>query len=206
MNKHFIVNVGRQLGSGGRVIGSQIAKDLGIKFYDKELLDLAAQQSGFDKRFFERNDEHKGALKAIAGTLTPLFGNNLPYVNQLSEESLFKFQSDAIRSAAKAGSCVFVGRCADYVLRDMSNTVNVFISADLNDRIKRLADMRNISEKEAEKLCIKGDERRASYYNYFSSKIWGAAASYDLCINSSALGIDAAVKFIEQFISLKLNL
>lgn len=206
MDKHFIVNVGRQLGSGGRVIGNQIAKDFGIRFYDKELLDLAAQESGFDKRFFERNDEHKGTLKVIAGSLAPLFGNNLPYVNQLSEESLFKFQSDAIRSAAEEGSCVFVGRCADYVLRDRADTVSVFITADLPDRVKRLAALRKVSEKEAERLCIKGDERRASYYNYYSSKTWGAAASYDLCINSSALGIEETTKLVEEFIVKKLSL
>ncbi len=118
MKKHIIINVGRQLGSGGRIIGNRIAEDFNIKFYDKELLDLAAKESGFNKKFFERNDEHKGFLKVLFSSFAPIFGNSDPYANQLSDESLFKFQSDAIRKAAEQDSCVFVGRCADYILRD----------------------------------------------------------------------------------------
>lgn len=205
MKRHFIVNVGRQLGSGGRIIGSRIAKDFDIKFYDKELLDLAAQESGFDKKFFEHNDEHKGFLKALYGTFAPIFGCNAPYANQLSDESLFKFQSDAIRKAAAQGSCVFVGRCADYILRDMDNCVNVFITADMSDRIKRVCSRNNITEKEAERLCLNGDEKRASYYNYYSAKTWGCADSYDLCINSSILGIDETTDLIEDFIMKKIS-
>ena len=99
MKKHIIINVGRQLGSGGRIIGNRIAEDFNIKFYDKELLDLAAKESGFNKKFFERNDEHKGFLKVLFSSFAPIFGNSDPYANQLSDESLFKFQSDAIRKA-----------------------------------------------------------------------------------------------------------
>lgn len=192
------------MGSGGRIIGNRIAKDFEIKFYDKELLDLAAQESGFDKRFFERNDEHKGFMKALYGTFAPLFGGSTPYANQLSDESLFKFQSDAIRKAASQSSCVFVGRCADYILRDMENCVNIFITADMPDRIKRVCERHGITEKEAEKRCLEGDEKRASYYNYYSAKIWGSAESYDLCINSSILGIGETTDLIEDFIMKKL--
>ena len=204
MKKHFIVNIGRQLGSGGRIIGSKIAKDFEIKFYDKELLNLAAQESGFDKKFFERNDEHKGFIKVIYSTFSPLLGGGNPYTNQLSDESLFKFQSDAIRKAAAQESCVFVGRCADYILRDMENCINVFITADMSDRIKRVCERHNITEQEAEKRCLAGDEKRASYYNYYSAKTWGNAASYDLCINSSILGIEETTDLIEDFIMKKL--
>lgn len=204
MRKHFIVNIGRQLGSGGRIIGSKIAKDFEIKFYDKELLNLAAQESGFDKKFFERNDEHKGFIKVIYSTFSPLLGGGNPYTNQLSDESLFKFQSDAIRKAAAQESCVFVGRCADYILRDMENCINVFITADMSDRIKRVCERHNITEQEAEKRCLAGDEKRASYYNYYSAKTWGNAASYDLCINSSVLGLEETTDLIEDFIMKKL--
>ena len=103
MKKHIIINVGRQLGSGGRIIGNRIAEDFNIKFYDKELLDLAAKESGFNKKFFERNDEHKGFLKVLFSSFSPIFGNSDPYANQLSDESLFKFQSDAIRKAYLGG-------------------------------------------------------------------------------------------------------
>ena len=206
MSKHIIINVGRQLGSGGRIIGNRIAKDFDIKFYDKELLDLAAKESGFDKRFFERNDEHKGFLKLLFSPFAPLFGSSNPYANQLSDESLFKFQSDAIRKAAQEHSCVFVGRCADYILRDFPDKVDIFITADMADRVKRVSELMGISEKEAEKQCVEGDEKRASYYNYYSAKTWGAASSYDFCINSSALGIDATTDIIEDFISQKLKI
>ncbi len=205
MKKHFIVNVGRQLGSGGRIIGSRIAKDFDIKFYDKELLDLAAQESGFNKKFFERNDEHRGFAKTIYSAFAPIFGNSTPYTNQLSDESLFKFQSDAIRKAAAQDSCVFVGRCADYILREMENCINIFITADMPDRIKRICERHHITEQEAEKRCIAGDEKRASYYNYYSAKTWGTADSYDLCINSSILGIDETTDIIEDFIMKKLS-
>lgn len=206
MRKHIIINVGRQLGSGGSIIGNRIAEDFNIKFYDKELLDLAAKESGFNKKFFERNDEHKGFLKILFSSFAPIFGSSDPYANQLSDESLFKFQSDAIRKAAEQDSCVFVGRCADYILRDYPNTVNVFITADMPDRIKRVCEMLHITEKEAEKKCIEGDEKRSEYYNYYSAKTWGSAASYDLCINSSALGIKATVDIVEDFIAQKLKL
>lgn len=207
MSKHIIINVGRQLGSGGRIIGDRLAKDFGIKFYDKELLDLAAKESGFDKRFFERNDEHKGFLKILFSPFAPIFGNSSnPYANQLSDESLFKFQSDAIRKAAEQHSCVFVGRCADYILRDFPNKVDIFITADMPDRVKRVSELLHINEKEAEKKCVEGDENRAQYYNYYSAKTWGRAESYDLCINSSVLGLDATTEFIEDFITKKLGL
>lgn len=201
MKKHLIINVGRQLGSGGRIIGNRIAKDLGIKFYDKEILDLAAQESGFDKKFFERNDENKGFLKTLFSSFSSLGGDNNPYANQLSDESLFKFQSDAIRKAAEKESCVFVGRCADYILRDMPNCINIFVTADMDDRVKRISSLLNISQKEAEKMCNDGDKNRANYYNFYTAKSWGKATSYDLCINSSVLGIDATIELIEDFIA-----
>lgn len=206
MDKHIIINVGRQLGSGGRVIAARIAKDFGIRFFDKELLDLAAEESGLNKRFFEHSDERKGLRKFVYSSFAPLLGNSQPYENGLSSESLFKFQSDAIRRAAERGSCVFVGRCADYVLRDMSCIVNIFITADMDDRVERLSSLAGISLKEAEQLCVDGDARRAKYYNYYSSKTWGSASSYDFCINSSRLGIDGTVVLIEDFIRKRFDL
>lgn len=203
MEKHFIINVGRQLGSGGRIIGRKLSEHFGIKFYDKELLDLAAQESGFSKEFFERNDEHKGFLKGF-GPFSVLFGHSSPYANQLSDESLFKFQSDAIRKAARKDSCVFVGRCADYILRDRTDCVNIFITADMPDRVKRICGLSGVTEKEAEKLCREGDRKRAEYYNYYTAKTWGHATAYDLCVNSSILGIEATTEMIETFVTQKL--
>lgn len=205
-DRHIIINVGRQLGSGGRDIGRMLAQEFGATYYDKELLNLAAQESGFSKEFFERNDERKGFLRsflhlpyAIGSSSTNFYQNNF------SQEGLFKFQSDAIRKAAQEGSCVFLGRCADYVLRDFNDVVNVFITASLDFRIENVATKQGIAREEAMKLIENGERERANYYNYFTGKQWGHATSYDLCIDSSAIGIAETVRIISDFVRKKLK-
>ena len=198
--KKIIINVGRQLGSGGRVIARKLADDFGCGFYDRELLNLAARESGFCEKFFEQNDEHRGFFKSLFHTHVPHVSDCNFYNNKLSQESLFKFQSDAIRRAAEEGSCVFVGRCADYVLRDRNDVVNIFITANTDDRIRQVCSRKGCSEEEAQKIIQRGDKERASYYNYYAGKIWGHGASYDLCVNSSLLGLDRTEEYIKQFI------
>lgn len=205
-NKNFVLNIGRQLGSGGHAIGTILAKEFGIKFYDKEVLDLAAQESGFSKYFFERDDEHRGFVKSLFNSIIPFTSSGDPYGNQLSSESLFKFQSDAIKKAAEKESCVFVGRCADYVLRDHPRCVNIFVSADMEDRVARLMQNLQVDAQEAEKRALEGDDKRASYYNYYSALTWGEAATYHICINSSVLGIEGTADFLKSFIVKKLGL
>lgn len=202
----FVINVGRQLGSGGRYIGERLAKAFDIKFYDKELLELAAQESGFNKKFFERTDEEHNLFQQLASAFPFLNSGINPYDNMLSSESLFKIQSDAIRKATEQQSCVFVGRCADYILRDNPRCVNIFISANLNDRIKRICQLAGITEAEAEKRIMEGDKRRAAYYNYYSAGEWGKAETYHLCINSSVLGLERTTEYIQEFITQKLML
>lgn len=202
----FVINVGRQLGSGGRFIGERLAHEFGVKFYDKELLDLAAQESGFDKKLFESSDEKRGWFRCIFGALPVFTANDFRYDDQLSSESLFKFQSDAIRKVADRESCVFVGRCADYVLRDHARCVNIFVCANLTDRVHRISELAGISEAEAEKRILEGDKRRASYYNYYSAGRWGDAATYHLCVNSSVLGLEQTTDFIRNFVAAKLML
>lgn len=205
-NKNFVLNIGRQLGSGGHAIGTILAKEFGIKFYDKEVLDLAAQESGFNKYFFERDDEHRGFVKSLFNSIIPFTSSGDPYGNQLSSESLFKFQSNAIKKAAERESCVFVGRCADYVLRDHPRCVNIFISANMEDRVTRLMQNLQIDAQEAEKRALEGDDKRASYYNYYSALTWGEAATYHICINSSVLGLEGTADFLKSFIVKKLDL
>lgn len=135
-DKKIIINVGRQIGSGGRVIAKMLAEEFGCKFYDKELLNLAAKESGFSEKFFEQNDERKGFLKSLFHVRVPLMGESNFYKDNFSQDSLYKFQSDAIKKVADEGSCVFVGRTADYVLRDYKNTVSVFITANIDQRIQ----------------------------------------------------------------------
>ena len=205
-DKKIIINVGRQLGSGGRVIASMLAKDFGCKFYDKELLNLAAKESGFCETFFEQNDEQKGFLKSFFYAHMPFLSGSSFYSNKLSQESLFQFQSDAIRKAADEGSCVFVGRCADYVLRDYKNTASVFITADLDERVERVAKRHECGKETAMKIITDRESERSTYYNYYTGKKWGYSASYDLCINSSILGMERTEELIKEFIKNKLGL
>ncbi len=207
MDEKFIITIGRQLGSGGRQIGEMLASRLGISSYDKELIQIASQESGLGKEFFEQVDEKTShsLFTGVIGMYGSLGGENYSN-NYLSNETLFKIQSDVIRKLAEQKSAVFVGRCADYVLKDYPRSLNVFISADMNDRIKRISEIQQVPEKKAKDIIEKTDRKRAEYYNYYSNKVWGNADSYHLCINSSALGIDETVTFIRQFAKQKFGL
>lgn len=203
-NKHIILNIGRQLGSGGRVVAKKLAERLQCSFYDRELLNLAAKESGFSAKFFEKNDEKKGFFESLFHIRAPFVGDNCFYKSNLSQESLFQFQSDAIRRAAENGSCVFVGRCADYILRDFDNVLNIFITARLDERVERVSKRHECSAEEAKKVIDKIEGCRSSYYNYYTGKQWGHSSSYDLCINSSILGIDGTVDYITELVKRRL--
>ena len=170
------------------------------------MLNLAARESGFSEKFFKQNDEKKGFLRGLFNVQTPhLSGGNL-YGSNFSQESLFQFQSDAIRKAAQEGSCVFLGRCADYVLRDFENVVNVFITASMDFRVELVSKVKELDAEHARKLIEHVESRRAQYYNYYTGKKWGAAESYDLCIDASILGLEETEKLIAEFIRKKFRL
>jgi len=200
MKNDYVITIGRQLGSGVRLIGEKLAAQLGIAFYDKELIQIAAQESGLGKEYFEQSDEKKsysffGGLFGLKGTMA-----DVPFSTYyLNNETLFKIQSDVIRKLAEKGSCLFVGRCADYVLGENPRCLNIFICADINDRVMRIAELQKMTAEKARDFVEKADKRRAGYYNYFSNKEWGAADTYHLCVNSSVLGIDETVSLIQQF-------
>ena len=201
MNKKFVINIGRQLGSGGRAIAAILAQHYGITAYDRNLIELAAKESGFGQEFFENADERKShgffhsifSNRAIANAL----GNN---DSCLSNDALFKVQSDIIRDLAEKESCIFIGRCADYILRDHPCSINLFFTADLEDRIAHMSREKGITAEQAEELIEKADSHRADYYNYYSGKTWGAAESYDLCINTSHLGFEGTAKMLIEYI------
>jgi cytidylate kinase len=200
MKGNYVITIGRQLGSGGRDIGHKLAAQLNLLFFDKELIRIAAQESGIKEDIFEEADEKKthslfGGLLDLRGFVTDEVYSNY----YLSNETLFKIQSEVIRRLASEKSCLIVGRCADYVLKDHPRCLKVFICADMSDRIRRVVAAQNISESKAEEFIQKMDRKRAEYYGYFSGKVWGAAQSYDLCVNSSLLGIDETVSFIRGF-------
>lgn len=200
MKKNYVITVGRELGSGGREIAEKLAGVLGIACYDKRLLNIAAERSGLCPEVFEEADEkNKGSL------LSSLLNSYLPFVNMgynqpscMGNEELFKIQSDTIRSLAADHPCIFVGRCSDYILRDAPHRLDLFITADRHDRTARIMRLHGVSCEEAEKEIDAMDRRRAAYYNYYTDKTWGAAASYHLTVNSSLLGVDGTVDFIRS--------
>lgn len=207
MNENFVINIGRQLGSGGHEVGLLLAAALNIDFYDKELIEMASEKSGLAKGLFEKMDEKTGR-SMIHGIFSMHSGvNNEVYVgNYLCNETLFKIQSDVIRELAEKKSCLFVGRCADYILRDNERVINVFIAADPSDRVKRVMQKQGLTAEKAEELIEKTDKKRSGYYNFYSNKVWGAAESYHLCINTSALGIEGTVNLVRHFVEEKLKL
>ena len=201
--KHIIINIGRQLGSGGHDIGRMLALDFQAKYYDRELLNLAAKESGLSEKIFEQNDEKKGFFRGLLNLGSPHVSSGRVYNSGVSQESLFQFQSEAIKKAANEGSCVFVGRCADYVLRNLPNTVSVFVTASMDYRVQQIMNKRHLDEDAARKFIEQGESERSTYYNYYSGKKWGAAESYDLCIDSSVLGLVETEIIIAQFIKKK---
>ena len=197
-----IITIGRQFGSGGKEIGIRVAKELGIPFYDKELLQEAAKKSGLCQKIFENFDERpKSLLYAIAMDAYPLgfSGTAGESLEQQVHLAIFK----TIRNIAAEGPCVIIGRCADYALADYPNVISVFITADEDVKIKTLMERHKITESQAKDLMIKTDKKRSSYYNYYSSKRWGDSKSYDLCMNSSKIGYDGVVKMIQEFAKIK---
>lgn len=201
----FVINIGRSLGSGGRAIGHILAKEFDIAYYDREILALAAKESGFCPEVFEKNDEKNRFLRTLGNIIPFVGGGSTYYNNELSNENLFRIQSNAIRKAADDHSCIFIGRCADYVLRDHKRCVNVFITADMEDRIANVMKWNECTVEKAESIIEKGDSERAEFYNFYSSGTWGAASTYHLCINSSVLGIEGTAAFIKEFVIKKLG-
>ncbi|EGJ72600.1 hypothetical protein Bcop_2448 [Bacteroides coprosuis DSM 18011] len=208
MKQNYIINIGRELGSGGRDIGQKLSEHLNFEFYDRKLIEIAAQESGLCKEFFEKADEKASQTRwgSFFAMRYPFIGDGVVPSNFLSNDALFKIQSDVIRELAEKHSCIFVGRCADYILRNHPNCVSIFISSPHDDRVDRLCQRHNISKDEAEEMMIKADKGRSQYYNYYSYNTWGAAKTYDLCINSSLFGLDGTVDFIENFIKHKFQL
>jgi len=197
-----VITIGRQFGSAGREIGEKLAQYFGIPFYDKELLTRSAKESGFCEEMIQNHDErptNSFLYNLVMDTYS--FGYNASsFVDMPISHKVFLAQFETIKKIASEGPCVIVGRCADYALADFKNSVHLFIYADEAARINRVMEKYKLSEAKALEMMNKKDRQRQSYYNYYSSKKWGRADSYDLCINSSILGEDGTVKLIIQYI------
>ena len=193
---HIIINIGRQFGSGGRQVAMELGRRLGMNTYDNELITKAAEQSGFSKELFVRSDEKRSVFSMSSFFTSGNFNIQHSYIN---DDDLFKIQSDVIKDTASKESAIFIGRCSDYILRDLDCCIDVFISCPLEIRAKRVAEREGITPEEAEALCIKKDRTRATYYNYFTFGEWGVASNYNLCLDSSVLGIDGTADIIMEF-------
>ncbi|MDO4715420.1 MAG: cytidylate kinase-like family protein [Bacteroidales bacterium] len=199
--ERFAINIGRQLGSGGSAIGKILAHRLGIGYFDREILEIAAQESGMRPEFFRERDEKKGFLHTFFHSVIPFAVSATEfYGNQISEEALFKIQSEAIRTILSQQSAVFIGRCADYVLREHPDCLNIFVTANRSDRIKAIARTYGIDTHTALRKLDQGDNSRADYYNFYTSGAWGEASNYHLCINASVLGIEQTADFLYRYI------
>jgi len=203
MEQNFVISLGRQIGAGGLETAHRLADEFGIRMLDRELLMEAAKDSGISPEFFEGNDEkssHK--LKLFNLRLFSSHGSTTMTNSVMLDENLFKLQSEVLRKIAFSESCVIVGRCADYILRDHPRMVSVFISADIESRIARMMKSHEgWSEDYARRYIETGDRKRADYYNYYTFKKWGDSSSYNLCVDSSRLGddIDKVVDVIKCY-------
>jgi hypothetical protein len=205
MKDKVIICIGRQIGSEGCSIGRLLSELMNIPFYDKELLVLAAKESGLNEAFFEKVDEKAARGLSYAFTVSlPYVGTFSPYtdiLSNLSNDGLFKVQSDVIRHLAQKESCIIAGRCADYILREMPEMRSVFIYCSISDRIQNLLSRhKDMTEEQAAELIAKTDKTRSAYYSYYTDKIWGDAPSYNLSIDSSILGVDGTAQMIKHFI------
>lgn len=201
MTDNTVITISRQYGSGGRLIGQMLAEKLGIPFYDKELITLAAKDSGFAEDLFDNADQT--ASNSLMYSLS-IYGNTMGLYDMPLNDKLFIAQSKAIEKVAKQGPCVIVGRCADYILQNSGlNTVNVFIHSDIESKVRRVTEVYKVEKRNIVDYILKADKRRATYYNYYTGMKWGRADNYHLSIRSDSVGLEGAVETIISFIECK---
>lgn len=202
MALNSIITIARQFGSGGREIGSALAKEFGVKCYDKELISIAARESGIDPEVFENVDE-KAANSLLYSLSMGLYSFGSGYgAGQLPvNDRLYLLQHKIIKQLAEENPCVFVGRCADYVLRERNDVLRLFIYADKDFRIKRAVELKNIPQSKAEHVVDKTDKSRANYYNFYSGRKWGLTENYDLCINRTKLTDKQVVDVVKEYLN-----
>ena len=200
-----IITIGREYGSAGREIGYKVADYFGIKLYDKEMLARAAKESGICQELFETHDEKPTSsfLYSLVMDTYSLGYSAGSYADMPINHKVFLAQFDTIKKIASEGPCILVGRCADYALEDFDNVLSVFIHADMNARIRRIARIYDLTDAKAKERIVKTDKQRASYYNYYSNKKWSDADSYNICLDSSVLGIDGTAEAIARLVEIK---
>lgn len=199
-----VITIGREFGSGGREIGRLLAERYGIPFYDKELLEESAKHSGICEDLFVRHDEsvsNSFIYSLVMGTY-PMNSDGRLNPEMPLNQRIFLAQFDTIKKLGQT-PCVIVGRCADYVLEDRPNKVSVFVTGNMHEKKRRIAERYDIEKTKLEEFIRKTDKRRANYYEYYTDRKWGQTKNYDLCVNSSLIGIEGAVRLISEFIDMK---
>ena len=194
--KKKIITISRQFGSGGRGIGKLLADRLDIPFYDKELIELASKESGIDERIFKSEGEETGRFYQVLGAIGYALGSPAGWIYEYSiNDQLYLVQANIIEQLANEGPCVIVGRCADYVLADREDVLNIYLCADMDERLRRVIDEYHVEDADEAMLC-KVDKRRSNYYQYYTDRVWGKAENYDLCINTGKFDTDAIIGMI----------
>lgn len=201
MKDKYIITFARRFGSGGRDVAKKTAEILDIPFYDKEIIALAAKESGLSEKLFEGIDEKPtdSFLYSLVMGLQSGASTYCRYGDVAGADNLFRIQAQVIREIADRGPCVIVGRCADYILRDYENLVSVFVHADIEKRISRVMEAYDLKESSAEDYINKTDKRRNSFYNFYTNRIWGSVDNYDLSIDTTRIGVDGAAELVTEY-------
>lgn len=201
MEGKTVFTIGRQFGSGGRKVGKALAERLGISYYDKEILTRAAEDSGLNEQLFHNADEKptSSLLYSLMMGNYPMATGSLGFNEMPLNDQLFLIQSKTIKKIASEGSCVLIGRCADYILRDNPDVISIFVHAPIEARVYRAIHTYEIDPDKAEDICLKNDKTRANFYNYYSDRKWGMCRTYDLSLDSAKLGIEGCVDMILAF-------
>lgn len=204
-DQKVVITISRQYGSGGRTIGEMLAKKLNIHYYDKELLRLASEDSGINEGLFENADEKVKMRQLFSIVKNVYHGQLIPPESEdfVTSNNLFNYQAKVIKELAQEQSCVIIGRCADYVLKDYDNVLSVFIHAPFDYCMEQASKKLSMPSKEMEKYILKTDRRRAEYYKYHTGREWTDARNYDLCLDSSKLGFDRCVEEIISYLKVR---
>lgn len=207
--EHYVITIGRELGSGGKAIGELMAKQLSIPVYDRRLILMAAEENGFDPAIFKQADEtpSKGLMSQVIHSLSsPFAAFSSLYSNSMSNESLFKLQSDIILQKAQNEDCIIVGRCSDYILRHHPRHVSIFVRGNYEDRLRFIMQRNHLTQAEAKELIEHTDAIRSDYHNFYSETNWGDSRAYDICINSSLLGLEGTARMLTEFVKAALEI
>ena len=202
--ENFTITIARQYGSGGRTVGKMLAEKLAVPFYDKQIIQLASDESGIDVKLFGQVEGGMSVKPSLFNKSGLYKGELIPPTGKgfISDENLFNYQAKIIRELAGKESCVIIGRCSNYILKDYPNVLRVFIHADWDFRMEKAAEKLSMSQKEIEKFLQKDDKRKDEYYRRFTGEEWKDATQYDLCLDSSKLGYEKCIEEIENQLKL----